>query len=292
MKLSEAFLLLLLAAIWGSSFIFMRATAASFGPIFLITLRVGIASLCLLGFLFASKNSIEFKQHWKNLLWIGLFNSALPFVLLAYASISLNAGMVSILNAITPIFTAFIGYLWLKDKMTPLQFTGMFIAILGVIFLVWDKINWQINSWGAILAGIGATLAYGIAANSTKKYLKGVSAMTATAGSLFFATLFMLPLSFFFLPDFSTISLLSWGYAIALAVLCTAFSYVIFFRLIQSIGPAKAVSVTFLIPVFSFSWAYLLLDEVVTKRMWFATAIILFGTALVTGVIKFKKYQN
>jgi len=121
MKLSEAFLLLLLAAIWGSSFIFMRATAASFGPVFLITLRVGIASLCLLGFLFASKNSIEFKQHWKNLLWIGLFNSALPFVLLAYASISLNAGMVSILNAITPVFTAFIGYLWLKDKISPLK---------------------------------------------------------------------------------------------------------------------------------------------------------------------------
>ena len=143
--------------------------------------------------------------------------------------------------------------------MTPLQFVGMVIAILGVIFLVWEKISWQMDSWWPILAGVGATLAYGVAANSTKKYLKDISSMTATAGSLFFATLFMLPLSFFFLPEFSSISLLSWGYAIALAVLCTAFAYVIFFRLIQSIGPAKAVSVTFLIPVFSFAWAYLLL---------------------------------
>ena len=286
MKLSEALLLLLLSAIWGSSFIFMRATVESFGPVFLITLRVGVASLCLLGFLLASKNLIEFKQHWKNLFWIGLFNSALPFILLAYASVFLNAGLVSILNAITPIFTAFIGYLWLKDKMTNLQFVGMVISILGVTFLVWDKISWQMSSWWPVLAGVGATLAYGIAANSTKKYLKGVSAMTATAGSLFFATLFMLPLSLFFLPNFSSISVLSWGYAIALAVLCTAFAYVIFFRLIQNIGPAKAVSVTFLIPIFSFAWAYLLLGEVVTNRMWSATAIILFGTALVTGVIK------
>ena len=92
MKLSEALLLLLLAAIWGGSFIFMRATVADFGPVFLITVRVGIASLCLLGFLFASKNLIEFKQHWKNLLWIGLLSSALPFILLAYASVFFNAG--------------------------------------------------------------------------------------------------------------------------------------------------------------------------------------------------------
>lgn len=286
MKLSEALLLILLASIWGGSFIFMRATVVDFGPVFLIALRVGVASLCLLGFLVASNNLTEFLQHWKNLLWIGFFSSALPFILLAYASVSLNAGVVSILNANTPIFTAFIGYLWLKDKMTPLQFAGMVIAILGVTFLVWDKISWQMHSWWPVLAGVGATLAYGIAANSTKKYLKGVSAMTATAGSLFFATLFLLPLSFFFLPDFTSISALSWVYAIALAVLCTAFAYVIFFRLIQSIGPAKAVSVTFLTPVFSFAWAYLLLDEVVTNRMWLATGIILFGTALVTGVIK------
>ena len=286
MKLSEVLLLILLAAIWGSSFIFMRATVTDFGPVFLITLRVGVASLCLLGFLLLSKNLVEFKRYWKTLFWIGLLNSALPFVLLAYASIFLNAGVVSILNAITPIFTAFIGYMWLKDKMTHLQFLGMFIGLLGVVFLVWDKINWQIHSWLPVIAGVGATLAYGIAANSTKKYLKGVSAMTATAGSLFFATLFLLPLSFFFLPDFSAISALSWSYAIALAVLCTAFAYVIFFRLIQSIGPAKAVSVTFLIPIFSFVWAYLLLGEVVTNRMWLATIVILFGTALVAGVIK------
>lgn len=292
MKLSDALLLILLAAIWGSSFIFMRATVADFGPVFLITLRVGVASLCLLGFLFVRQRFQEFIKHWKNLLWIGLLNSALPFCLLAYASVSLSAGVVSILNAVTPIFTAFIAHLWLKDKMTRLQFVGMVISLLGVSFLVWDKISWQLESWWPILAGLAATVTYGIAANSTKKYLKGVSAMTATAGSLFFATLFMLSITLFFLPDFAAIPSLSWSYAIALAVVCTAFAYVIFFRLIQNIGPSKAVSVTFLIPIFSFTWAYLLLDEVVTNRMWIATAIILFGTALVTGLINFKKLST
>ncbi len=285
MKLSDTLLLILLAAIWGSSFIFMRATAHDFGPIVLIALRIAIAALCLFAFLLTAKRWQEFIQYWKILFIIGLINSALPFSLLAYASLSLNAGLLSILNAMTPVFTALVAHLWLKDKMSKLQLLGMIIGFLGITFLVWDKVSWDAVSWLPVVAGIMTTLSYGIAANSTKKYLKDVSAMTATAGSLFFATLFMLFLSAFFLPDFTTIPLLSWNYAIILGVLCTAFAYLLFFRLIQTIGPAKASSVTFIIPIFSFIWAYLLLDEVVTLRMWIATVIILLGTGLVMGVI-------
>jgi len=289
MKLSDTLLLILLAAIWGSSFIFMRATAADFGPVVLITLRIGIAAFCLLGFLLVKQRLQEFLQNWKSLFIIGLFNSALPFLFLAYASLSLNAGVMSIINALTPVFTALIAHFWLKDKMTKLQLLGMFIAMLGIIFLVWDKMSWNAVSWLPIAAAVMTTVTYGIAANSTKKYLQHVSPMTASVGTLFFATLFMLLLSVFFLPDFSTIPTLSWVYAITLGVLCTALAYLLFFRLIQHIGPAKAVSVTFIIPIFSFLWAYLLLGEVVTVRMWIATVIILFGTGLVTGIIHSKK---
>lgn len=289
MKLSDTLLLILLAAIWGSSFIFMRATAEDFGPVVLITLRIGIAALCLLGFLFVKQRLQEFLQHWKSLFIIGLFNSALPFLFLAYASLSLNAGVMSIINALTPAFTALIAHLWLKDKMTKPQLLGMLIAMLGIIFLVWEKMSWDAVSWLPIAAAVMTTVTYGIAANSTKKYLKDVSPMTAAVGTLFFATLFMLVLSVFFLPDFNAIPTLSWVYAITLGVLCTALAYLLFFRLIQQIGPAKAVSVTFIIPIFSFLWAYLLLGEVVTARMWIATVIILLGTGLVTGLIYTKK---
>jgi drug/metabolite transporter (DMT)-like permease len=289
MKLSDLLLLILLAAIWGSSFIFMRATVEDFGPIVLIAIRVGVATLCLLGFLFVKSRWQEFLKHWKILFFIGLINSALPFSFLAYASLSLNAGLLSIINAITPIFTALIAHLWLKDKMSKLQSLGMIIGLLGITFLVWDKISWNAVSWLPIAAGIMTTVSYGISANCTKKYLNDVSTMTATAGSLFFATLFMLFLSLFFLPDFTAIPSLSWAYAIILGVICTAVAYLLFFRLIQNIGPSKATSVTFIIPIFSFAWAYLLLDEVVTARMWVATVIILLGTALVTGMIRSRK---
>lgn len=285
MKITDIALLLVLAAIWGSSFIFMRATVEDFGPIFLITIRVAVAALALLGFLVIKRRFTEFLAHWKSLFIIGILNSALPFSFLAYASLYLNAGLVSILNATTPIFTAWIAHVWLKDKMTRLQFLGMIISLFGVAFLFWDKLSLEGSGSLPILAGILSSLMYGIAINSTKKYLKGVSPMTATAGSLFFAALFMIFLSVFFLPDFSTIPAMSWSYAIVLGVVCTALAYLIFFRLIHRIGPAKSVTVTFLVPIFSFLWAFLLLDEVVTLQMWISTGIILFGTGLVTGIV-------
>jgi len=296
MKLADTLLLIALAAIWGSSFMFMRATVEAFGPIALITVRVGIAALFLSLFLLTPKRRKEFMQHWKHLAWIGVINSALPFVLFAYASITLSGGNVSLLNTMTPVFTAIIAHYWLKDKMTSLQVMGLLICIIGLVILVWDKLEPSASSSSslAILAGLSAPLFYGFASNSTKKYLSKVSPLTATAGSLFFATLFMLLLLPLFMPNISNISNLDWAYAIILGLLCTAVAYLIFFKLIHTIGPSRAVSVTFLIPVFAFIWGYLVLDEVVTLRMWGATAIVLVGMSLVLRIttLKHKKSAN
>lgn len=291
MKLSDILLLILLASIWGSSFIFMRATAEAFGPIALITVRIVVAALCLFFFLLTKERKQEFVDNWRSLAWIGIISSAIPFCFLAYASISLTAGTVSILNAMTPIFTAWIAHIWLKDKMSKLQFLGLAISILGLTILVWDNVSWELKTWLPILAGVMAALLYGIASNSMKKYLSDVSTMTKTAGSLFFAALFMLVLLPFFLPDFNAINNTQWLYAIFLGVVCTAFAYFIFFRLINNIGPARSVSVTFLIPIFSFLFGYLLLGEVVTHRMWGAISIILFGMTLVLKIISIKEQK-
>lgn len=278
----------MLAAIWGSSFIFMRATAADFGPIFLIALRVGGAAICLVGFLFIKRRLKEFRENWKMLSVVGLFHSAFPFTLLAYSSVYLNAGIIAIINAMTPIFTACIAHFWLKDKMNKTQFIGLIISISGTVFLVWDKLSLALDTWWPVLASVGATLFYGIGITTTKKYLSHVSSMTATAGSMLFAGLFMTGLSLFFVPDFRTITPLDWLYAAILAIACTAFAYVIFFRLIQNIGSTRSASVTFLVPIFALIWAYFLLGETVTLRMLIAVSIILFGTGLVTGLVKIK----
>ena len=292
MKLIDTLLLVLLAAIWGSSFIFMRATVDVFGPITLIAIRSGVAALFLIGFLSKQTRWLEFKQNWRTLAWIGVLNSALPFCFLAYASLYLTAGTVSILNAMTPIFTAWIAHIWLKDQLTRLQYLGLVISIVGLSILVWDKVSWDIKTWWPILAGLMASLLYGIASNGTKRYLKGVTSMTAAAGSLFFSAIFMFILVPFFSPDFSQVTPKNWLYAITLGVLCTAFAYVVFFHLLSSIGPSRAVSVTFLIPVFSFLWGYLLLGEVVTIRMWIATLVILLGMSLVLRIMRWDGFKS
>jgi len=289
MKISDTLLLIALAAIWGSSFMFMRATAESFGPIALITTRVGVAALFLGLFLLTKARRKEFINNWRNLAWIGVTNSALPFCLFAYATLSLTGGMVSILNAMTPVLTALIAHLWLKDKMTTLQFIGLAISVSGLLLLIWNKLSFNLESVWPILAGVTAPLFYAFASNGTKKYLQGVTPLTATAGSLFFATLFMLLLLPFFIPDVSQISNTSWLYAVILGLVCTALAYLIFFKLIHNIGPSRAVSVTFLIPIFAFIWGYLVLDEVVTVRMWGATAVILVGMTLVLRILKFDR---
>jgi drug/metabolite transporter (DMT)-like permease len=267
----------------------MRATAEAFGPIALITVRIVIAALCLVFFLLTKERKQEFLENWQTLAWLGIISSAIPFCFLAYASVSLTAGTVSILNAMTPIFTAWIAHIWLKDKMSKLQFLGLAISIVGLTILVWDKVSWELKTWLPILSGVLAALLYGIASNGMKKYLSDVSSMTKTAGSLFFAALFMLALLPFFLPDFTVITGTQWFYALILGIVCTAFAYYIFFRLINNIGPTRSVSVTFLIPIFSFLFGYLLLGEVVTTRMWGAIAIILFGMTLVLKIINTKE---
>ncbi len=286
MKVSDTLLLILLAAIWGSSFVFMRATADVFGPIALIAIRISVAALFMLVFLLQKKRRKEFFNHWKILLLIGAMNSAIPFSLLAYASLHLSGGTVSILNAITPVFTAVIAHFWLKSIMTKLQFFGLAISISGLVFLVWNKVSWSIDSWLPLLAGVLAALLYGIASTTTKKHLSDVSVMTATAGSLFFSATLMIIVSLFFLPDFNNIQSIDWVYAITLGILCTAIAFIIYFKLVKNIGPARTASVTFLIPIFAFLWGYILLDEVVTTRMWIATGIILLGMGFVTQLIK------
>ncbi len=279
-------LLILLAAIWGSSFIFMRASVESFGPIGLISVRIIVAALCMLVFLLKRKRFREFLNNWKILLIIGLLNSAIPFICLAYASLNLTGGTVSILNAMTPIFTAWITHIWFHDKMTKLQSLGMLLSIFGLIFLAWDKVSFSLASWLPILAGVTATMSYGIATNLMKKHLSNVSIITATSGSLFFSAVFMSILLVFNMPDIQNIPSRHWLYGIILGALCTAVAYMIYFNLVKTIGTMKTASVTFLIPIFSFIWGYLLLGEKVTLRMWIATAIILCGMSLVMGLIK------
>jgi len=278
--------LVLLAAIWGASFIFMRIGSPEFGPFLFMALRTLIASIFLLPLVFIAKKQSLFSGYKMKIFIVGLFNTVIPFVLFGYAILSLSGGITSVLNATTPMFGAIVAYIWFKDKLTISATLGLFIGFVGVYFLMLDKINLP-NDESVFLPTIAAMLAslcYGFTANYTKKYLSGISSIVLAAGSQVSATIILLPISLFFIPD-AMPSMSASISVILLGVLCTAIAYIIFFRLIANLGPTRAISVTYLIPAFGLLWGGLFLDEKVTFWMLIGCGFVLVGVALTTGLL-------
>ena len=278
--------LLLLAAIWGASFLFMRVAAPEFGPVPLIATRVTVAAAFLLAGLAMRGGGQELYRHGPKLLVLGALTSAVPFSLFAYAVLSLTAGFASVLNATVPLFGALIAYLWLGDRLGPMRVFGLAVGFAGVLVLVWDKLSFSTGGSGwAVLAGLGASVLYGVAASYTKKYLSGIDPFITATGSQIAAAGFLLIPAVLYWPVANP-SGVSWGSAMALGVVCTGVAFVLFFRLIGRIGPARAITVTYLIPVFGVLWGLLFLGEPVSVNMLGGCAVILAGTGLASGLIR------
>jgi drug/metabolite transporter (DMT)-like permease len=285
MKPADLTELLALAALWGASFLFMRMGAADFGPVALAGARVVLASLALLPLLLWRGQWPALRQHWRAIAVVGVINSALPFLAYSYAALSITAGLSSIFNATTPLWGALIAWLWLRDRLTSARVAGLCIGFAGVAWLAWDKAALTGGSAAlAVLACIAATLLYGTAANFTKRFLTGVQPLAVATGSQSAAAIFLLLPTWWWWPV-KPPSASSWGAVVALGVVCTGLAYLLYFRLIAHIGPAKAVSVTFLIPLFAVVWGWLFLGEGVGLVMAGACAVIVLGTALATGLI-------
>lgn len=288
MNTADLFRLIGLSAIWGSSFLFLRIAAPAFGPIPLIMIRIVGAALCLTPFLLERKVREGIRNNAGHLFVLGLFNSAIPFCLLAYAALSLEAGFASLLNATTPIFAALVGWAWMGYSLRASQIFGLLIGVGGVLILVWGKLSFREGGLGwAIAAALLATSSYGIAVHYTKRFLGQVSSRVATAGSLSGASLLILPLGIWFWPEGNP-TWLPWMSAFALAALCTAFAYVIFFRIIATAGGTNASTVTFIVPGFAIVWGALFLGESITPRIVVGMIVTLIGTAYTTGLIGYK----
>lgn len=279
--------LLVLAAVWGGSFLFIRMAVPEFGAPALMVLRVGLAALMLLplALMRGSKLGV-LRERWLPVLVIGALNAALPFLLYGYAAGSLSAGFLSVANASAPIWAAVVGWLWLKDRLPLSRMAGLAVGMAGILVLVWDKLDFGSGGSGpAVLAAVAAPMCYGIGTNASKRFLTGIEPLSNATGNLVAATLVLLPLALLHWPE-QTVSLKAWSATIALALVCTGAAYVLFFRLLADMGPTGATSVTFLIPVFGMLWGAWFLDEEITPRILLGAGIILAGTALALGLVK------
>ena len=280
--------LLVLAALWGASFLFMRIAVPEFGPVVLAELRVAIASLFLLPLLLLRADFGELRIHWKKLATVGTVNSAIPFMLLPFSTLYLTGGFAAILNATSPLFAALIAWVWLSAKLDGSRITGLIIGFGGVVVLVWNKASFDWSGVSlAIIAAILASIFYGIGANYTKKYLHGMAPLSIATGSQLAAAIVLLPGAIALWPS-GPISVQAWAAVITMGIASTGFAYIIYFRLIANVGPASAITVTYLVPGFAVFWGAIVIDEKLTTAMVIGCAIILFGTALATGLMSFR----
>lgn len=285
MKPRDLLDLTLLAALWGGSFLFMRYAVPDFGVVPLIWLRVALASICLLPLLLMKRQFGALRRQAGALTVMSLFNSGLPFLLIAWATLSITAGLASIMNAMTPVFTALIGALWLGDRLDGRRSLGLLLGLAGVALLAADKADFRPGGSGwAIVAMLLATACYGFAANHTRRYLQGVPALVNATGTQLVSALVLLPPALWSWPERMP-GLGPWLAALVLGVACSALAYLLFFRLIARVGASRAVTVTFLVPVFGTLWGALFLGEPVTASMLAGGAVVLLGTGLATGVI-------
>lgn len=290
MRLSDVVELLLLAALWGGSFLFMRLAAPVIGPVWLIELRVLLAGLALLPLLcqmlLAQRSAwSEVRKKLGALFVVGCLNSALPFLLLAFASVSLPAGYTSILNATTPLFGMVVAAIWWQEKLTVPRLFGLMLGFAGVVVLIGlQRFAMTPLVVAAMLAGLGAAVFYAIAAPYAKQQLSGTSPIIIATVSQLSAAVAIMPLLPFTAP--SAIPELNIVLAIiALALFSTSLAYLLYFRLIQNVGSTKALTVTYLVPVFAMIWGSLVLGEAITIPMILGCGLILIGTAISNGVL-------
>lgn len=281
--------LLLLGALWGASYLFMRMGAAEFGPAALVFVRVAGASALLLPLLAWRGQWPALWRHWRALVAVGLIGTALPFALITTAALALGAGLMSVFNATAPIWAALIAWGWLGERPGGARIAGLAIGLAGVVGLAWGEADFTRGAHGVspalgAAACIAATVSYGLGANLSRRYLQQAPTLAVAAGSQTVAALAMaLPAlgAWPAVPPSPT----AWFAAAALALACTALAYLLYFRLIARTGATNATSVTLLIPAFAIAWGWLFLGETPTAATALGCAVIVAGTALSTGLL-------
>lgn len=274
-----------LAAIWGSSYMFMRIAVPGFGPLPLVLLRLSGATLFFLPWLLRPPVRTLLRARFGALLVLGALNSAIPFTLLAFSTLRLQAGYTAILGATVPLFAVAIDALWWRQRLSRQRLTGLALGFAGVSILAWHHLDFGTGGSGwAVLSTLCASACYACAAHFGKRHFAGAPVMLPAAGSMLASTLMVIPLGGWFWPA-SAPPVADWLAVAALAVLCTACAYLLYYQLILRISATALTGVAFVIPVFGVLWGALFLHEQVTAHIVTGMLITLAGTAFTTGLV-------
>lgn len=264
--------MLLLAALWGASFMFMRVVVPVLGAVPTTVGRVALGAAGLLAVVLLMRVPRDFRGRGRATLMLGVVNSGLPFLLFALAARVLPAGYSAILNAMTPLMGILIGALAFGERVTAPKLAGVLLGLAGVAVLTQTG---PVQMTAATAVGVGAcllaTLCYALAGFLTRRWISdrgGLDSRLVALGSQTGALLFTLPFLAWQAAQaplpWAEATALVWGALAILGLACTSLAYILYFRLIADLGAVRAMSVTFLIPLFGVLWGWLLLGEVLS----------------------------
>jgi drug/metabolite transporter (DMT)-like permease len=271
--------LVALAAIWGASFLFTRIVAPVMGPVLTADLRMLVAGLALVAYFRLAGFDPDWRRWGRKYAFVGLLNSGLPFVLYAYAALYLSAGLMAVLNATAPMWGALLTVLLLGERLTARRAAGLALGVIGVAVLSRPDAG-TTQAFLAIAACLAAAFLYGLTGVYMKRWAGDVPARGMAVGTQVAAGLLMLPLIPFSPPPAEPTVLVA-ASVLALGLLCGAVAYLLYFRLITDIGPAGALTVTYLIPLFGVLWGALFLGEALSIAMLAGGVLVVLGTVLV-----------
>ena len=289
MNRSDWLILGILAAIWGGAFLFIGIAVKHVPPLTYVWLRLTIAAIAMWTYLKVRGQSLGLpRQVWSAILLLALLNNALPFTLFGWGQTHIASGLASILNATTPIWGVVVAHFLTQDeRMSPRKLAGVLLGFGGVATMIGPSMLSDIGTNAlAQLACVTASLSYALAAVWARRFRRiGVSPLSVTTGQLTAGAIVMLPFSLFVdqpwtraLPPVG-----AWAAITALALFCTAFGYVLYFRLIDRAGATNALLVTLLVPPVAIVLGALFLSETLAPQDFVGLALIALGLAAIDG---------
>ncbi len=277
--------LLVLAATWGASYLFMRIAVPHVGAAGMVEGRTLLGGLFMAAYLAVTRTPLALARHWRGYLVLGVVGVALPFWLIGTAVKTIDASTAAILNATSPVFSALVAAAWLGERLTLEKAGGIALSVAGIALLV----GWTPKPMGAheLLAcslSLAACACYGFVSVFTKVRLKDAPPAALSAASCLVAAGAVAPFAPFGVA-LAPVPAGAWGSLAALGIACTGIAFILYYRLIADLGPVRATTVTLLIPVFGIFWGVAFLGEPVTPGRLAGAATVLAGCALALGLV-------
>jgi drug/metabolite transporter (DMT)-like permease len=276
----DLFLLVYLGAVWGAAFLFFRIASPEVGPVWTAELRVALAGFALL--IFTRRSAFRTaRRHFWPIVFVGATFSAIPFTLLAFATLSLPASLASVLMATTPLFTALVGAVWLRQRLTLLVGVGLALGFGAVVILVGGApIHLGPSTFLAFGAGLAASFSYAIAGTFVRRRLGEVPPLDLATGQLLAAAGLLLPVAAvsgpLVMPSPAAV-----GSLVTMAIISTAIAWPAFFRISRRSGATAASSATFIVPLFGMLWGGLVLGESIGPELVGGFALVAVSLVLV-----------